>query len=75
MVNALSVDLEDWLQGLASTSRAPATWPRLETRIVPMADRLLGLLEQCCVRAAFFVLGYVAENHPEWILGGPTFSA
>jgi polysaccharide deacetylase family protein (PEP-CTERM system associated) len=66
-VNALSIDLEDWFQGLTSTNRMPERWPRLETRVEANAERLLALLEEYHVRATFFVLGYVADACPDLV--------
>lgn len=64
MLNALTVDLEDWYQGL----QVPMDeWSRYEDRVVPATERLLAILEESDVRATFFVLGFVAERHPEII--------
>lgn len=62
ITNALTIDFEDWYQGL----EIPHTeWGKFEDRVVPAGRRLLELLDQADVRATFFVLGYVAERHPE----------
>lgn len=62
MSNALTVDFEDWYQGL----EIPHTeWAGYEDRIVPAGRRLLRLLDEAKTRATFFILGYVAEHHPE----------
>src|SRR5881296_647064 len=62
VTNALTVDFEDWYQGL----EIPHTeWTGYEDRIVVTGRRLLGLLDDARVRATFFVLGHVAERHPE----------
>lgn len=62
ITNALTIDFEDWYQGL----EIPHTqWAGYEDRVVPAGRRLLGLLEEMGTRATFFVLGYVAEQHPE----------
>lgn len=63
-LNALTVDLEDWYQGLTSTARQVDRWPSFEDRVVANTERLLGLLAESRVRATFFVLGYVAERFP-----------
>jgi len=61
VVNALTIDLEDWYQGL----EIPHTsWARYEDRIVPATERLLEVLNETGTRATFFVLGYAAERHP-----------
>jgi polysaccharide deacetylase family protein (PEP-CTERM system associated) len=64
VLNALTIDLEDWYQGL----QVPMSeWSRYEDRVVPVTERLLGILEQARTKATFFVLGFVAERHPELI--------
>jgi polysaccharide deacetylase family protein (PEP-CTERM system associated) len=62
VTNALTIDFEDWYQGLElSITR----WADCEDRIVQAGRRVLQLLDEFGVRATFFVLGYVAEHHPE----------
>jgi polysaccharide deacetylase family protein (PEP-CTERM system associated) len=61
---ALTVDLEDWFHGL---DLAPARWASLETRAVASTTRLLDLLAANGVRATFFILGRIAEAHPELV--------
>lgn len=63
-LNAFTVDLEDWYQGLTSTNPRVDLWPFLESRVVATTTRLLGLLRTYEVRATFFVLGYVADQWP-----------
>jgi polysaccharide deacetylase family protein (PEP-CTERM system associated) len=64
ITNALTIDFEDWYQGL----EIPHTcWDAYEDRIVPVGRRLLQLLGETGVRGTFFVLGYVAERHPELV--------
>lgn len=65
--NAFTVDLEDWFQGLTSTNPQVDKWPALESRVVPATHKLLGILRAHDVRATFFVLGHVADRHPELI--------
>ncbi len=65
--NAFTVDLEEWYQGLTSTNGRPETWPELESRVVPATEQLLDLLRDYEIRATFFVLGIVAEQHPQLI--------
>ncbi len=66
-MNALTIDLEEWFQGLTSTNQQVEQWPAFENRVVPATRRLLALLHDCQVRATFFVLGYVADQHPALI--------
>ncbi len=64
IINGLSVDLEDWYQGLTSTSRIPEAWPTFESRVVENTNHLLDILAEHEVRATFFVLGRVASDFP-----------
>lgn len=61
MLNAFTVDLEDWYQGLEIDSSA---WQGYEDRIESATSNLLALLDDYHVQATFFILGYVAERHP-----------
>ena len=67
MLNALTIDLEDWYQGLTSTSRQRERWSNFESRVVANTEKVLYLLAQAEVKATFFVLGYVADQFPELI--------
>lgn len=66
-VNAFTVDLEDWFQGLTSTNPQVDKWGSFESRIVPATRSLLDLLRTYQVQATFFVLGYVADQCPALI--------
>ena len=67
VVNAFTVDLEDWFQGLTSTNPQVDRWPSFESRVVPASRTLLDLLRSHQVQATFFVLGYVADQFPALI--------
>lgn len=67
MINSLTVDLEDWYQGLTSTAVQIDKWESYEDRVVQSTTRLLDLFERAEVKATFFVLGYVADQFPELI--------
>lgn len=67
MHNAFTIDLEDWFQGLTSTNPLVERWPAFESRVVPATHTLLALLREHNVQATFFVLGYVADQHPQLI--------
>lgn len=61
LLNALTIDFEDWYQGL----EIPVDqWSTFEDRIEYSGSRVLELLAEAGVRATFFVLGYVAEKYP-----------
>src|SRR5262249_36011523 len=42
-------------------------WPEFESRVVASTHRILRVLDQASVRATFFVLGWVADKHPELV--------
>jgi len=63
--NALTVDLEDWYHSVLEIE--PADWPRQEDRAVAATERLLACLAEGGARATFFVLGHLAERHPELV--------
>ena len=63
-LNAFTVDLEDWFQGLTSTNPLVDQWPDFESRVEKATRHLLGLLRELNTQATFFVLGYVADKHP-----------
>ena len=63
-LNAFSVDLEDWFQGLTSTNSQTDLWPELESRVVPATKLLLAILREHKVLATFFTLGHIADHHP-----------
>jgi len=64
MMNGLSIDLEDWYQGLTSTNPTLAAWPTFESRVVENTNRLLDILAEHEVKATFFILGSVASDFP-----------
>jgi len=68
VINALTVDFEDWYHVLYYESVVDRNrWDRFEERIELCAGRTLDLLERTGVRATFFVLGWLAERRPELI--------
>jgi polysaccharide deacetylase family protein (PEP-CTERM system associated) len=62
--NALTIDFEDWYQGLEIPCSA---WSGFEDRIERSGQKLLEILAEADVRATFFILGFVAERHPQLI--------
>jgi len=65
MLNALSVDVEDWFQvGAFEGVIARADWDRLPQRVERNADAVLSLFAKAEVKATFFTLGWVAERYP-----------
>ncbi len=68
MLNALSIDVEDYYQVSAfETSVRFENWNRYESRVERNTYRVLDLLDEYHVKATFFVLGWVAEHNPTLI--------
>lgn len=65
MKNALSIDLEDWYQGMLQISNTD--WGSFEDRIEESLGVVLGMLKRYDTKATFFVLGYIAEKFPNAI--------
>ncbi len=63
MLNAFTVDLEDWGQAVLDPKH-PVT-----ERVVANTRRLLDLLDHWGVRGTFFALGSVCERYPELLPG------
>jgi polysaccharide deacetylase family protein (PEP-CTERM system associated) len=68
MLNAFSVDVEDYFQVTAfERDISRRDWEGFECRVVANTRRLLQLLAGHNVRATFFVLGWVADRYPELV--------
>ena len=68
MLNAISIDLEDWfcVHNLSGAIKRE-DWGTCELRVRDSTRRLIELFERHNTRATFFVLGWVAERIPELI--------
>jgi len=68
MLNALTVDLEDWYHicGLENSSDM-AQWDAYESRVLGNTEKILRLLRKYDIKATFFVLGYIAFKEPDLI--------
>lgn len=66
MINALSIDLEDWFAAynLRINFR---DWDKQDFRVVESTYKLLDLFSKHQVHGTFFVLGWVAEHAPDLI--------
>jgi polysaccharide deacetylase family protein (PEP-CTERM system associated) len=65
VVNAMSVDVEDYFQVSAFEDRVSrADWHKYESRVCRNTERLLEIFDAADVTATFFVLGWVAERFP-----------
>ncbi|MBX9699976.1 MAG: polysaccharide deacetylase family protein, partial [Acetobacteraceae bacterium] len=68
LVNALSVDVEDWFQVENYGAAVPrAHWGVLEPRVAASTHRLLDVFAEAGAKATFFTLGWVAERNRELI--------
>jgi polysaccharide deacetylase family protein (PEP-CTERM system associated) len=68
MLNALSVDVEDWFQvGAFENVIARSDWERLPARVERNSEKVLDLFARARVKGTFFTLGWVAERHPALI--------
>jgi polysaccharide deacetylase family protein (PEP-CTERM system associated) len=65
MVNALTVDVEDYFQVSAFAPHIQRSeWDTLPCRVEQNVDLILALLDEAGVKATFFTLGWVAERYP-----------
>ena len=68
MLNALSVDVEDWFQvGAFENVISRPDWDGLPHRVERNSDAVLALFERAGVKATFFTLGWVAQRYPALI--------
>lgn len=68
IVNAMSVDVEEYFQ-VSAFDRvvSRASWDTLDSRVVRNTHQLLDLFDHSGVTATFFVLGWIAERHPQLV--------
>ncbi|HYE03189.1 MAG TPA: polysaccharide deacetylase family protein [Phycisphaerales bacterium] len=70
ITHALSFDIEDWFHIVeVAAVEDPARWPELHSRSIVerYTDQILEICARTRTRATFFVLGWVAERHPELV--------
>jgi polysaccharide deacetylase family protein (PEP-CTERM system associated) len=61
-----TVDVEEYFQVSAFEGTVPRfKWSTLESRVAASVDRLLDLLARQKARGTFFVVGWVAQRHPD----------
>lgn len=65
--NYLTIDYEEWYQGLTSTSARQNMWPEYEDRLVQQTKWLLDALRANNARATFFIIGQTARDNPDLI--------
>jgi polysaccharide deacetylase family protein (PEP-CTERM system associated) len=68
MINALTIDVEDYFQ-VSAFERCVSRdcWDSYPLRVVGNTLRILDLLAASGVKATFFVLGWIAERKPELV--------
>jgi polysaccharide deacetylase family protein (PEP-CTERM system associated) len=68
MKHAFTVDVEDYYH-VSSCDRVVQRrkWAWFDSRIVPSTYRVLELCRQSQTRGTFFILGWIADRHPELI--------
>ncbi len=65
MLNALSVDIEDWFHvGAFEKTIRREDWDGLQCRVEANTDAVLDLFAAANVKATFFTLGWVASRYP-----------
>jgi polysaccharide deacetylase family protein (PEP-CTERM system associated) len=68
LLNALTIDVEDYFQVSGFEHCVSRTnWSDYESRVVGSTKRMLKILANGSVRGTFFVLGWVAEKHPDLV--------
>ena len=67
MTNIFTVDLEDWFHVCGVSALSREQWSRLPSRVDDTTRWLLDTLDRAQVRATFFVLGWIAEHHPQLV--------
>jgi polysaccharide deacetylase family protein (PEP-CTERM system associated) len=68
VVNALTVDVEDYFQVWALSPWFPREkWDETPCRVERNVDRILALLGEADAHATFFTLGWIAERFPETV--------
>lgn len=65
MMNILTFDIEDWYN--CDFISEDFNWDKYEVRIYDGVERILSELSLRDIKATFFCLGWIAENHPEVI--------
>lgn len=68
IVNALTIDVEDYFQVSAFAPHIRRSeWDTLPCRVEQNVDRILQMLADAGVHATFFTLGWVAERYPDLV--------
>lgn len=66
IINALTIDVEDWFHASVFNHKiSEKEWNKCQSRVTNNVKKILGILQHKNVKATFFILGWVAEKHPE----------
>ncbi|NUM34200.1 MAG: DUF3473 domain-containing protein [Candidatus Brocadiae bacterium] len=69
MINAFSVDVEDYFQVSNFNSFInPDSWKNFSLRVHKNMENILKLLDQFSVKGTFFILGWLAQKLPQMIV-------
>jgi polysaccharide deacetylase family protein (PEP-CTERM system associated) len=64
VVNAFTVDTEEWFHICGVDALSPRHWPDLPSRVELTTRLLLDDMDACGIRGTFLVVGWIAERHP-----------
>jgi len=64
VLNALTVDVEEWFHICGIPALRPETWPQLPSRVEQTTRLLLDELDAAGITGTFFIVGWIAERHP-----------
>ena len=68
MINAMTVDVEDYFQVSAFEKLIPRDdWDNIECRVEANVERILELFDEKNIKATFFTLGWIAKRYPAMI--------
>jgi len=68
MLNAITVDVEDYFQVQAFANHIPrSSWDGIPRRVEANVDTVLALFDRSRSSGTFFALGWIAERHPQMI--------
>lgn len=64
MINALSIDVEDWYQTAVFDLKVEQ-WDDHKSRVYCNTERIIEILSAYNVKATFFIVGWIAQRYPE----------
>jgi len=67
VLNALTVDVEEWFHICGVPALRPENWPQLPSRVEQNTRLLLDELDAAGITGTFFIVGWVAERYPRLV--------